>query len=793
MSQNNIDILISAKDQATTTLKKVSNQVWALDKSVSSMWPSWTAIGAIAAGALAAIGYWAMKAVKAYNDVEVINKKLEHAVLDVSHGTREQMQALSDLADEAERKWVVDADSVRLGQAQLSTFGLQTETVKKLTASLVDLTVNQSGATATGADFEASANTIAKALNGQFGILEKSGIRFSEAQKAIIEHGSESQKAAAIQEWFAQNLKYTNEIAATTAEGWMARMNVAIGNVQESIGEALQPAVIEVTNAIASLAEKISAWFSDNKTQVNNTMHYIGAWFGLLVNLVGNTWNALATTIATAIVVVMQTIVNIANAGIKAWNVFASVVWAKGIEPLKWFENAAVKGAVATGNAWGKLGSDFSNDFSNITAWAKKTSEAIGGGGSGSGLSGSIGNASKQTEELRKKAEEAMKAIIDKSKDGKKAIDDVRQAIKDKTKEWIKYKEDGSKALREIALEIKNVADEAKKITIDFWKSKDTKLAERMVQVNQDITEAQKQLNDESDPTLRIELETKLNNLLAERVYIQSNASAQAITDAQNYANLSDSQKIVVDLEKEKWMALEENKAKMDALIEKQMILQAQANQKSLEDVRIFTEIKDGIVSASIIDENWKRQELHSQEAINLAFDVQSKQEAMKKEVEDLDLQLQQKLSLQQINLSTTQDMYAKFNKFLKEDTEKTALAMIETLNDVTEQLQSVIDLRSKAAMSSVDSTTPLSGALANWWPVIWWSTYLVGERGPELFTPRTSGAIVPNNQIGWGVSISINLWGVSVRNDQDIRTMTDMIADELARKLQLNRLWIAA
>ena len=88
----------------------------------------------------------------------------------------------------------------------------------KLTQSLVDLTVNQSGANASAKDFEDSANTIAKALNGQFGILEKSGIRFSEAQKAIISHGNESEKAKAIQEGFAQNLKFTNEMARQTAE-----------------------------------------------------------------------------------------------------------------------------------------------------------------------------------------------------------------------------------------------------------------------------------------------------------------------------------------------------------------------------------------------------------------------------------------------------------------------------------------------------------------------------------------------------------------------------------------------
>lgn len=42
-----------------------------------------------------------------------------------------------------------------------------------------------------------------------------------------------------------------------------------------------------------------------------------------------------------------------------------------------------------------------------------------------------------------------------------------------------------------------------------------------------------------------------------------------------------------------------------------------------------------------------------------------------------------------------------------------------------------------------------LAGARANGGPVAGGQTYLVGERGPELFTPNTSGAIIPNHALG--------------------------------------------
>lgn len=50
-----------------------------------------------------------------------------------------------------------------------------------------------------------------------------------------------------------------------------------------------------------------------------------------------------------------------------------------------------------------------------------------------------------------------------------------------------------------------------------------------------------------------------------------------------------------------------------------------------------------------------------------------------------------------------------------------------------------------------------IAGARADGGPVSQNQTYLVGERGPELFTPNTNGAIVPNNKLGGG-NVTVNL-----------------------------------
>ena len=54
-------------------------------------------------------------------------------------------------------------------------------------------------------------------------------------------------------------------------------------------------------------------------------------------------------------------------------------------------------------------------------------------------------------------------------------------------------------------------------------------------------------------------------------------------------------------------------------------------------------------------------------------------------------------------------------------------------------------------------STLP---ARANGGPVMSGTTYLVGERGPELFTPSASGNITPNGGFGGGSTITVNVNG---------------------------------
>ena len=60
-------------------------------------------------------------------------------------------------------------------------------------------------------------------------------------------------------------------------------------------------------------------------------------------------------------------------------------------------------------------------------------------------------------------------------------------------------------------------------------------------------------------------------------------------------------------------------------------------------------------------------------------------------------------------------------------------------------------------------------GVRANGGSVMKGGSYLVGERGPEMFTPGSSGMITPNHALGGGTNVIVNVdaSGSSVEGDE--------------------------
>lgn len=91
--------------------------------------------------------------------------------------------------------------------------------------------------------------------------------------------------------------------------------------------------------------------------------------------------------------------------------------------------------------------------------------------------------------------------------------------------------------------------------------------------------------------------------------------------------------------------------------------------------------------------------------------------------------------------------------------------------NDASFNASKVTGALGSAANAALESGAKGKRALGG--PVSGGSSYLVGEQGPEIFTPKTSGNIIPNNELskaGSSVSITINMAGIMARSRADLR-----------------------
>jgi hypothetical protein len=87
-----------------------------------------------------------------------------------------------------------------------------------------------------------------------------------------------------------------------------------------------------------------------------------------------------------------------------------------------------------------------------------------------------------------------------------------------------------------------------------------------------------------------------------------------------------------------------------------------------------------------------------------------------------------------------------------------------------------------KGVFTGGDAPAPIDGARASGGPVSAGKNYLVGERGPEIFSPSSSGSIIPNHRAGGSVrndNRTINIT-INASPGMNERTLADLVLARL-------------
>lgn len=252
-----IQLLVTAKDQASNTLKKVGSTMEGVARVGKTI-----ATG-LAVGGVAAVAF-GVKAVRAFAESEEVSKKLEKVVLNLKGATMENVEALNRQADALKKVGVLDDDTIKSAQAQLATFDLQSKSIEKVIPGLLDMIVAEKGMNASMDDAKQAAQGLGKAFQGNFEVFSKQGFVITDAQKKMIELGTEEQKVQAITEILGTTYNGVNETMAKTNSGQLLKAQQAFGDLEKSIGKvisnALTPFLPKITEAINGIPqEKIQA------------------------------------------------------------------------------------------------------------------------------------------------------------------------------------------------------------------------------------------------------------------------------------------------------------------------------------------------------------------------------------------------------------------------------------------------------------------------------------------------------------------------------------------------------
>lgn len=176
----------------------------------------------------------------AYAAQETAETRLAQAMRNTMGASDEEIRAIKELTAAQQAVGIV-GDEVQLAAAQeLATYLEFSDSLKTIIPVLNDMIAQQLGLGASAESATQIATMLGKVMNGQTEALSRYGYKFDEAQKHVLQFGTESERAAVLAEVVEQSVAGMNEAMAKTPSGKIQQLANSIGDAKEKIGQAVQ-------------------------------------------------------------------------------------------------------------------------------------------------------------------------------------------------------------------------------------------------------------------------------------------------------------------------------------------------------------------------------------------------------------------------------------------------------------------------------------------------------------------------------------------------------------------------
>lgn len=175
----------------------------------------------------------------AYTQQEVAETRLAQAMRNTMGASDEEIQSIKDLAAEQQKIGIV-GDEVQLAAAQeLATYLELSDSLKTIIPVMNDMIAQQLGLGASAESATQIASMLGKVMNGQTEALSRYGYKFDDAQKQILQFGTESERAAVLAQVVSEAVGGMNAELANTNSGQIQQLANSLGDAKEKAGNFL--------------------------------------------------------------------------------------------------------------------------------------------------------------------------------------------------------------------------------------------------------------------------------------------------------------------------------------------------------------------------------------------------------------------------------------------------------------------------------------------------------------------------------------------------------------------------